>query len=104
MKNLVHNPIKVVHCKRNPFDVYIGRPSIWGNPFRSGVDGTRKEVIEQYRLYVLSNLELMSRLMELDGKILGCWCSPKLCHGDALCSLIEDMKNEKRVMEEFYDL
>jgi Domain of unknown function (DUF4326) len=23
----------VVHCKRSPHDVYIGRPSIWGNPF-----------------------------------------------------------------------
>lgn len=23
----------VVHCKREPHDVYIGRPSIWGNPF-----------------------------------------------------------------------
>ncbi len=22
----------VVHCKRAPHDVYIGRPSKWGNP------------------------------------------------------------------------
>lgn len=24
---------KVVHCKKEPYDVYIGRPSKWGNPF-----------------------------------------------------------------------
>lgn len=23
----------VVHCKREPYDVYIGRGSKWGNPF-----------------------------------------------------------------------
>jgi len=25
--------IRVVHCKREPYDVYIGRGSKWGNPF-----------------------------------------------------------------------
>lgn len=24
---------KVVHYKKEPFDIYIGRPSKWGNPF-----------------------------------------------------------------------
>ena len=24
---------KVVHCKKELYDVYIGRPSKWGNPF-----------------------------------------------------------------------
>jgi len=24
-------PMKVVHCKKEPFDVYIGRPQKWGN-------------------------------------------------------------------------
>ena len=28
--------------------VYIGRPSIWGNPFVIGKDGTRGEVVEKY--------------------------------------------------------
>ena len=40
----------VVHCKKAPFDVYIGRPSKWGNPYSIGPDGTREEVIEKYRL------------------------------------------------------
>jgi len=32
----------------NNYDVYIGRPSKWGNPFVIGKDGTRKEVVAQY--------------------------------------------------------
>ncbi|MDQ5843653.1 MAG: DUF4326 domain-containing protein [Thermoproteota archaeon] len=38
---------RVVHCKVEPFDVYIGRPSKWGNPFKIGKDGSREEVIQR---------------------------------------------------------
>ena len=38
----------VVHCKRARYDVYIGRPSKWGNPFAVGRDGTRAQVIARY--------------------------------------------------------
>jgi Domain of unknown function (DUF4326) len=31
--------------------------------------------------------ELMGALGELRGKVLGCWCSPKPCHGDVLARL-----------------
>ena len=84
--------IKVVHCKKESYDIYIGRPSKWGNPFKVGKDGTRKEVIEKYRNYILANKKLMNCLDELDEKILGCWCKPKLCHGDILVELIEKKK------------
>lgn len=80
---------KVVHCNKEFYDIYIGRPSKWGNPFIEGKDGTRKEVIQKYRKYILSNQELFNSLDELDGKILGCWCKPKSCHGDVLIELIE---------------
>lgn len=83
---------KVVHCKKEPFDVYIGRGSIWGNPYshKTGtlakfIVPTRKESIEKYEEYLLNNPELMRRLPELKGKILGCFCKPnKSCHGDIL--------------------
>ncbi|QBX38634.1 DUF4326 domain-containing protein [Brevundimonas sp. S30B] len=77
----------VVHCKREPYDVYIGRPSKWGNPFEIGRDGTRGEVIEKYREHVLTRPDLMAALPELRGKTLGCWCAPKACHGDVLAAL-----------------
>jgi hypothetical protein len=76
--------IDVVHCKKKKFDIYVGRPTKWGNPFEIGKDGDRKEVINKYREYLLSSPELMSDLHELKDKILGCWCAPKACHGDVL--------------------
>ena len=83
---------KVVHCKREFYDVYIGRgaggePTFWGNPFIIGKDGTREEVIAKYRTYVMGSEEHMARIGELTGKILACWCSPAPCHGDVLVDL-----------------
>lgn len=82
---------KVVHCKREEFDVYIGRGSRWGNPYSHKVGtlaehvvGSRTEAIQKFEEYLLSNEELMASLPELKGKTLGCWCKPKSCHGDIL--------------------
>ena len=80
---------KVVHCKHERYDVYIGRPSKWGNPFSIGKDGTRKEVILKYIEYIFNNKQLMKDLPELKGKILGCWCKPNACHGDILAKLAD---------------
>lgn len=79
--------MNVVHCKRDKFDVYIGRPGKWGNPFAIGKDGTREEVINKYRVYINSKPELLAALPELKDKTLGCWCSPRACHGDVLAEL-----------------
>lgn len=80
----------VVHCKRNRYDVYIGRPSKWGNPFEIGKDGSREEVIQQYEEWLLDQPGLLSNLPELKDKILACWCAPKACHGD----ILERLANE----------
>lgn len=81
----------VVHFKKNPYDVYIGRGpgSLWGNPFEIGKHGTRAEVIAKYREYLLGNKELMALLPTLRGKILGCWCKPEACHGEVLAELAD---------------
>lgn len=81
----------VVHCKRKPYDVYIGRPSIWGNPFVIGKDGTREEVIEKYEEYVRKDVNLMAAIPALRDKILGCWCAPLACHGDVLVKLVKEL-------------
>ena len=86
---------KVVHCRRKKHDVYIGRPSKWGNPFEIGSDGTRDEVIAKYRAWILTQDELINSLHELKGKTLGCWCSPKPCHGDVLAELAERLKPKR---------
>ena len=82
---------RVVHCKKEEFDVYVGRGSKWGNPY-SHKEGTlaeyvvesRREAVQRFEEYLLSNKELMGSLSELKGKTLGCWCKPKSCHGDIL--------------------
>lgn len=80
--------MRVVHCKREPYDVYIGRGSKWGNPFIIGVDGVRTEVIAKYRNWALRRPMLLEALPELEGKTLGCWCAPRPCHGDVLLELV----------------
>jgi hypothetical protein len=81
---------RVVHCKREPYDVYIGRPSVWGNPFPIGAVGdTREDVIRKYRDHVLARPDLLARLGELKGKTLACWCKPSDCHGDVLAELAD---------------
>jgi hypothetical protein len=81
--------MKVVHCKKEPYDVYIGRPSKWGNPFVLGKDGNREEVIKKYAEWISTNYALRDDLHELKGKVLGCWCAPQPCHGDILIELLE---------------
>lgn len=80
---------RVVHCKKMDYDVYIGRPSKWGNIFSIGKDGDRDEVIEKYRAWILTQPELMKALPELKGKVLGCWCFPQKCHGDVLVKMVD---------------
>lgn len=81
---------KVVHCKKDSYDVYIGRPSRWGNPYEIGEDGTREEVIDKFRQLMLKNPDMIAMAKkDLKGKTLGCWCKPEACHGDVLVELID---------------
>lgn len=90
----------VVHCKKMPYDIYIGRPSKWGNPFTHLKDKktsakhmvrNREEAVEAYRQWITTGegKHLLNDLSELKGKVLGCWCKPQSCHGDILVELVE---------------
>ena len=74
-------------------DVFIGRPSIFGNPFHIGPDGTREEVLEKYRVYFVNRLAAdpaFRRAVEaLQGKRLACWCVPEPCHGHVIIEYLE---------------
>jgi hypothetical protein len=100
---------KVVHCKREAYDFYIGRPSIFGNPFRvghgCGQDGSNDECVEKFRQWVngeaYTDLEqdrrklILENVHLLKGLILGCWCKPhKSCHGDVLAEMAEATNGE----------
>ncbi len=72
--------------------VYIGRGSIWGNPFVIGKDGDRDEVCDKYETYLDHQIEsgniTNKDLKSLQGKDLVCYCSPCRCHGDYLNKIV----------------
>lgn len=94
---------RVVNRYKEPFDVYIGRGSKWGNPY-SHLDNTKaehrvatvEEAIEGYRRHLLRQIATLQittqELLELEGKTLGCFCKPKPCHGDVIVEMIEWVK------------
>lgn len=87
----------VVNRRHELYDVYIGRGSIWGNPFshlQSTYQGviivaTRAEAIDRYRAWIQTQPQLLALLPRLRGKILGCYCSPLPCHGDVLAMMAD---------------
>jgi hypothetical protein len=85
---------KVVHCKKEKYDVYIGRPSLFGNPFSIGKDGDRKHVIGKFGAYfykrIMTDKNFYNEVQKLKGKVLGCWCKPKECHGDIIAIYLEN--------------
>lgn len=83
----------VVH-KREPYDVYIGRPGPWGNPFIIGKHGSREEVINHFHRWFLNSMDsnaiwMREHIHELQSKRLGCFCAPQACHGDILAYYAE---------------
>ncbi len=67
--------------------------SRWDYPFRSNQYDIMR-AMREYKHYVTNNPELMNNLDELEGKILGCFCHPRLCHGDVLIKLYDDYRRE----------
>jgi hypothetical protein len=85
----------VIHINQaDSKDVYIGRGSIWGNPYRMADGFTRKECIDKYRIYLPTQPQLMAQLESLRGKRLACHCKPLACHGDVLVALLENVTLE----------
>lgn len=112
---------QVIHIREAPKDfssnpdyVYIGRGSIWGNPFKMNPCPTLKNnslppviaqkiaelyaiqeryrVINAYHAYLNYSFELQARLHELKDKHLVCYCSPKPCHGDVLVQAVVNLQ------------
>jgi hypothetical protein len=85
----------VVDGRKYIFDVYIGRPGPWGNPFsylphaRGAVLVTsRDQAIARYEAWLLGQPQLVAKVRrELAGKILGCFCAPLPCHGNVLARI-----------------
>ncbi len=70
----------------DPAFLYIGRGSIWGNPFKIGKNGSRTDVIQKYKEYARKTYifqEAIENLLFLEKKLV-CYCAPRACHGDFL--------------------
>lgn len=98
MAATVVNKYKV--CMDDPDIVYIGRGSVWGNPYshKEGTKAqvkvaTREEAVDKYRkrlwLLIREGMVTKEMLLALDGKRLACYCAPQACHGDVLVKAIE---------------
>lgn len=74
-------------------DIYIGRGSIFGNPFVINNHSNRQEVINKYKIYLKENILLQNAIKKLDkDSILVCFCKPKDCHGDIIKEYYESIK------------
>lgn len=94
--------VNIFHKK--PYDIYIGRSrkgepkNKFANPYpiNEAIGQTREVVIERFRIYLWKQIKegkiTLEELVEMDGKVLGCFCSPKPCHGEIIIKAIEYAK------------
>jgi polynucleotide 5'-kinase involved in rRNA processing len=95
---------KVVNIRKEKYDVYIGRGSVFGNPFThlplrntkaEYQVKTREEAIERYKEWFYNKLDsdddFLVKVSELKGKTLGCYCKPKSCHGDIIKEFLDNI-------------
>jgi len=80
---------RVVNCHAGPYDVLIDRSTPLGNPYVTGRDGDRGQVIAAFARYIVHRPDLMALLPGLRGRVLGCHCKPLACHGDILAALAD---------------
>lgn len=78
-----------VNMSREPHDIYIGRGSMFGNPYEIGAGMTREQSLECYLRHLEENPGIISEACKLKGLRLGCFCKPLACHGDILARIAE---------------
>jgi Domain of unknown function (DUF4326)/YspA, cpYpsA-related SLOG family len=74
--------------------VYVGRPTLLGNPYRVQHDA-REQAVQRYRAWLRRQwqvggevkealLELARAYTERDELTLICWCAPRRCHAEVI--------------------
>ena len=90
---------RVVNLRKEPFNVYIGRGSQFGNPYKIGEFGKDREaVIALFKAYFYEKLKhdyFRETVDKLRGKTLGCYCKPKDCHGDIIKEYLDGTGKNK---------
>lgn len=104
---------KVINRRtRAIYDIYVGRPSPWGNPFavmrgRKGPINdqqtlaevyvkTLSEALRKYEEWLLEAPGRIAKVRDLRGKTLACWCvndltgkEPIICHAQILARVAD---------------
>jgi len=96
MSNFSIPPVRVQYHKGKRMEspnglptVYVGRPTIFGNPFKVGTPEAPKrgDAVPFFEKYIAQQPELIRKVRsKLRGKNLACWCplDGKPCHADVL--------------------
>ena len=117
---LMSMPTTVTNGKRKKNQgvesIYIGRPSIWGNPFVNkfvaakyhwkDIGKPSDDPVKDHKRWLSGTgwktfmqgqrKTVLARIGELHGKVLRCWCKPQPCHGDYLAELADALVEENR--------
>ncbi|MFC1941907.1 DUF4326 domain-containing protein, partial [Chloroflexota bacterium] len=84
-----------VNLRKEKYDAYIGRGSMFGNPYPITKDHDRQTVIELYRQWFYNQLKdpmFKAEVEKLrDCESLGCYCKPLPCHGDIIVEYLENI-------------
>jgi len=95
----IRNETEFSRLKSTPQYEYIGRGSYWGNPYSMFEDGDdREEVIRKFKYdfeFDKFPNKSKSEVYKLAGKRLGCFCHPKMCHGDILADFLNSWDDGK---------
>lgn len=85
--------------------IYVGRPSIFGNPFPLMREIDREMVLKKYEIWFKKNLlkrkfkKALKNLEETakNGDLyLVCWCHPKRCHADIIKRYLDNKIKHRR--------
>lgn len=95
---------RVVNIRDSRWDVYIGRPSPFGNPFVLTMKTRREEVLRKFGIWFKKKLAqdptYKAQVHKLKGKSLGCFCAegsseltaddkPYVCHGQIIAEYVD---------------
>lgn len=111
IKPFIKTNIQIVNLKNHTpteCDFYIGRPSIFGNPYthldksiaKIKLD-SRNDAISMYREYFYEQIKTNIDFIDEINKMLNCyknnhvlylccWCHPKPCHGEIIKEYLEN--------------
>ncbi len=95
--------------------IYVGRPTILGNPFILERESDRNAILQQYDTYLMKELEnkegaiyteihrIADMLYEQNIKLI-CSCSPKACHADIIAREVVNIHNKDKRMTEIWNI